>query len=306
MLIASWKIGPALATGNTVVLKPSENTPLTALRLAELVAEAGFPAGVFNVVPGLGSVAGQALAEHLNVGKVSFTGSTLVGRKIMETAARTNLKRVTLELGGKNPTLIFDDADLEQAIKWAAGGIFMHNGQVCAAGSRIFVQEGIYDKFVEIFKGAAQSFKLGGGFDPSVNQGPLISKVQLDRVLGYIESGKQEGAKLQVGGAKARAEGYFVEPTIFTDVKPSMKIVREEIFGPVAVIIPFKTEEEAIRLANDSEYGLSSHVFSQNINRALRVAHALESGSAYVRLHASPVAYRKTEYLNIDQPSSCT
>lgn len=288
LLIASWKIGPALACGNTIILKPSEVTPLTALRLAELVTEAGFPAGVFNVLPGLGSVAGQAITEHNDIGKVSFTGSTIVGRKIMETAAKTNLKRVTLELGGKSPTIIFDDADLEQAIKWAAGGIFMHSGQVCAAGSRIFVQEGIYDKFVEIFKGAAQSFKRGDGFDPSVNQGPLVSQTQLERVLGYIEAGKQEGAKLQVGGAKAGAEGYFVEPTIFTDVKADMKIVREEIFGPVAVIVKFKTEEEVIQLANDTVYGLSSNVFSQNINRALRVAHALEAGSAYINQAAVP------------------
>ncbi|EKM54307.1 uncharacterized protein PHACADRAFT_258086 [Phanerochaete carnosa HHB-10118-sp] len=288
LMIASWKIGPALATGNTIVLKPAEVTSLTALRLAELVVEAGFPDGVFNVVPGVGSVAGQALTEHKDVGKVSFTGSTLIGRKIMETAAKTNLKRVTLELGGKSPAIIFDDANLEQAIKWAAGGIFMHSGQVCAAGSRIFVQEGIYDKFVEIFKGAAQSFKRGDNFDASVNQGPLVSQTQLERVLGFIESGKQQGAKLEVGGTKTGSAGYFVEPTIFTNVKPEMKIVREEIFGPVAVIVKFKTEEEVIELANDTVYGLSSNIFTQNLNCALRVAHSLEAGSAYINQASIP------------------
>ncbi|PSS37837.1 hypothetical protein PHLCEN_2v305 [Hermanssonia centrifuga] len=288
LLVASWKVAPALACGNAIILKPSEMTPLTALKVAELSVEAGFPPGVINVLPGYGSVAGQALTEHPKVGKISFTGSTLVGRKIMETAARTNLKRVTLELGGKSPSIIFDDADLDQAVKWASMGIFMHNGQVCAAGSRIFVQEGIYDAFIKAFATASKSLKLGHGFDPSITQGPCVSQTQMERVLGYIESGKQEGATLLSGGSRLGEEGYFIEPTIFTDVKSDMKIVREEIFGPVAVIAKFKDEAELIEMANDTVYGLASAVYTQNINRAIRVANALETGGVWVNQASLP------------------
>ncbi|KAL4256090.1 aldehyde dehydrogenase family protein [Pleurotus pulmonarius] len=282
--IMSWKVAPALATGNTVVLKPSEVTPLTALRFADLLVEAGVPAGVVNIVPGYGSEAGQAITEHNDVSKVSFTGSTLTGRKVMEAAARSNLKAVTLELGGKSPNIIFDDADLEQAVKWAAFGIFSNMGQVCAAGSRIFVQEGIYDAFMKAFTAAARGLgdSIGDPFNPKSNHGPQVSQTQLDRVMGYIEAGKTEGATVAVGGDKHGNEGYYVQPTIFTDCKPSMKIVQEEIFGPVAVVIKFKTEEEVIELANDTVYGLACAVFTENGGRATRVTNALEAGIAYI------------------------
>ncbi|EKM54312.1 uncharacterized protein PHACADRAFT_196743 [Phanerochaete carnosa HHB-10118-sp] len=282
LYITIWKIAPALATGNTIVLKPSEMTPLSALKLAELAKEAGFPDGVLNVVTGYGAVAGQALTEHPLVGKVSFTGSTTIGRKVMETAAKTNLKRVTLELGGNSPTLIFDDANLEQTVKWVCWIIFHNCGQMCAAGARILVQEGIYDKFLQAFTDAAESLKQGDSFKATTQQGPLVSKTQLDRVLGYIESGKQEGARIVTGGSHIEGPGYFVKPTIFVDVKPDMKIVREEIFGPVAVVFKFKTEEEAIEAANDTDYGLSSYVFTENVSRAIRVSNAIEAGSCFI------------------------
>lgn len=284
LLITTWKVAPALATGNTVVLKPSEVTPLSALKLAELVKEAGFPDGVFNVVTGYGAAAGQALTEHPLVGKVSFTGSTLIGRKVMETAAKTNLKRVTLELGGKSPTIVFDDADLEQAVKWVATGIFHHSGQICAAGSRIFVQEGIYDTFLQALAGAAASIVHGDGFRAGTQQGPVVSQTQLERVLGYIEAGKRDGATVVVGGARVPGAGYFVQPTIFADTRPDMKIVREEIFGPVGVVVKFKTEDEAIAAANDTDYGLASYVYTTNVNRAIRVSNAMEAGSCFVNM----------------------
>ncbi|GJE94933.1 aldehyde dehydrogenase family protein [Phanerochaete sordida] len=284
LMIAVWKIAPALATGNTIVLKQSEVTPLSALKLAEFIKEAGFPDGVFNVVTGFGQTAGQALTEHPLVGKVSFTGSTLIGRKVMETAAKTNLKRVTLELGGKSPTIVFDDADLEQSVKWVCAALFHHSGQMCAAGTRIFVQEGIYDTFLRALAGAAASIQQGDGFAKSTQQGPVVSQVQLERVLSYIESGKQEGATLVAGGARRPGAGYFVQPTIFADVKPDMKIVREEIFGPVGVVVKFKTEEEAIEAANDTEYGLSSYVYTQNVSRAIRVSNAIEAGTCFVNV----------------------
>ncbi|KIP10902.1 hypothetical protein PHLGIDRAFT_115040 [Phlebiopsis gigantea 11061_1 CR5-6] len=285
-MIAIWKVAPALATGNAVVLKPSEVTPLSALLLAALVKEAGFPDGVFSVVPGYGAVAGQALAEHALVGKVSFTGSTFVGRKVMETAAKTNLKRVTLELGGKSPTIVFEDADLEQAVKWIVYGIFHHSGQMCAATSRIFVHEAVYDKFLELFTAAAQAVRQGDGFNEDADEGPLVSKAQLDRVLAYIETGKQEGARVVTGGARAGRAGYFVQPTIFADVRPDMRIVREEIFGPVGVVAKFSTEEEVLELANDTQYGLSSYAFTRDVSRAVRVANALEAGCAFINSSA--------------------
>ncbi|KAF8062483.1 aldehyde dehydrogenase [Lyophyllum atratum] len=286
------KIAPALATGNTVVLKPSEITPLTALRLADLINEAGFPPGVVNIVNGYGPTVGAAISSHPQIAKVAFTGSTLVGRTILRAAAESNLKSVTLELGGKSPTIVFDDADLEQAVKWAAMGVlefgqrrnYNPTGQACIAGSRIFVHEGIYDKFLEQITEIAQNLARATGdpFELTTQHGPLVSEVQFNRVMGYIESGKASGANLHIGGARHGTEGYFVQPTIFTHVKPEMKIVREEIFGPVAVIIKFKTEEEVIEAANNTTYGLSCNVFSQNLSRALRVAHALEAGTAWV------------------------
>ncbi|KIP06630.1 hypothetical protein PHLGIDRAFT_128196 [Phlebiopsis gigantea 11061_1 CR5-6] len=279
LVLACGKLAPALAAGNTVVLKPPEVTPLSALMLAALVKEAGFPDGVVNIVTGYGSTAGQALIAHHDVGKISFTGSTPVGRKIMETSAKTNLKRLTLELGGKNAVIIFDDADLEQALKWTVMGVF---GQVCAASSRVFVQEGIYDAFMERFVAAVNSMRLGDGFRADVDQGPVVSQEHLDRVLNYIESGKREGARLVTGGTRAGGSGFFIKPTIFTDVRPEMKIVRDEIFGPVGVVAKFKTEEEAIEFANDTFYGLTGYFFTQDLNRAIRVSNALEVGSVYV------------------------
>jgi len=278
----SWKIGPALATGNTIVLKPSENTPLSALLFCTLVEEAGFPPGVLNIVNGYGRTAGQAIAEHMDVEKVAFTGSVLTGRRIMEAAARSNLKRVTLELGGKSPAIVFDDADIEQAVRWCGIGIFSNAGQVCCASSRIFVHENIYDKFIASFTAHAEKVKLGDPFQKDTSQGPQISDVQFDRVMSYIEAGKQEGATVQVGGKQFGTDGYFVEPTIFTDVKPTMKIAREEIFGPVAAVAKFKDEAEVLRLANDTAYGLAAAVFTQNITRGLDFTTKLRAGSVWV------------------------
>ncbi|KAJ7584420.1 aldehyde dehydrogenase [Mycena floridula] len=283
----AWKIGPALATGNTVVLKPSEITPLTALRLAGLINEAGFPPGVLNIVNGYGATVGQAISEHPLIRKVAFTGSGLTGRKIQEAATRSNLKVVTLELGGKSPNIIFDDADLEQAVKWAARGIFANMGQVCTAGSRIIVQEGIYDQFLAAFTKATEALQSATGdpFAPTTHHGPQVSQLQFDRVMGYIESGKSQGATLHTGGEKHGSDGFFIKPTIFTDCKPHMKIVQEEIFGPVASILKFKTEEEAIEIANDTEYGLACAVFTENNAKAIRVAHALEAGTAWINCY---------------------
>ncbi|KAF9043170.1 aldehyde dehydrogenase [Panaeolus papilionaceus] len=284
MVMLSWKVGPALATGNTIVLKPSELTPLTALKFASLINEAGFPPGVVNILNGYGPVAGQAISEHPKILKVAFTGSTLTGRKIMKASAETNLKVVTLELGGKSPTIIFDDADLEQAVKWAAAGIYFNMGQACTAGSRIFVQEGIYDEFLAKFTGVTQYLtqNTGDPFTGGTEHGPQVSQLQFDRVMGYIESGKSEGAKVLIGGERHGDTGYFIKPTVFTDCTPEMKIIKEEIFGPVCAVMKFKTEEEVVEVANDTTYGLGCNVFSLNINRAIRVAHALEAGSAWV------------------------
>ncbi|KAH7907708.1 putative 1-pyrroline-5-carboxylate dehydrogenase [Hygrophoropsis aurantiaca] len=293
------KIAPALATGNTIVLKPSELTPLSALRFCPLINEAGFPPGVVNVVNGFGHTVGQAIAENMTIGQVTFTGSTATGRKIMEAAAKSNLKPVSLELGGKSPSIFFDDVDVDQAVKWAALGVLQvtvhdsycaytdrlgsyNHGQVCFAGSRIYVHEKIYDEFINKFAEHARSLKLGDPFEPTTYQGPQVSQGQYDCIMGYIESGKQEGATLCTGGDRFGDEGYFINPTIFTDCKPHMKIVKEEIFGPVATVMKFSTEEEVIELANDTSYGLAGSVFTPNIDRALRVAHQLEAGTAWV------------------------
>ncbi|KAF9445252.1 aldehyde dehydrogenase [Macrolepiota fuliginosa MF-IS2] len=247
LLMAAWKLGPSLSTGNTVVLKPSEMTPFTALKLAELIHEAGFPPGVVNIVNGYGSTAGAAIASHPKIGKVAFTGSVLTGRKILKASSETNLKVVTLELGGKSPTIVFDDADFDQALKWASLGIFANMGQACVAGSRIFVQAGIYDKFLEHFTQLAQQLtsKTGSPFDPDTEHGPQISQTQFDRIMGFINSGKQDGAKVVIGGERHGSEGYFVKPTVFTGVNPKMSIMQDEIFGPVCSIVKFTTEEGA-------------------------------------------------------------
>ncbi|KAI0364897.1 aldehyde dehydrogenase [Pilatotrama ljubarskyi] len=278
----AWKIGPALATGCSVVMKPSEFTPMSALFMAKLIDEAGFPPGVFNLVNGYGHTVGQAMAEHMEIEKIAFTGSTLVGRKIMESAAKSNLKKVTLELGGKSPSIIFDDADLEQAVKWAAFGIYYNHGQCCCAGSRIFVHEKIYDEFMTRFIAHTKELKVGDPFDPDVFQGPQVSQQQYDRIMGYIESGKKEGAKVVTGGERLGQEGYYIKPTVFTDTKPHMKIVQEEIFGPVCVVIKFKDEDDIVAQANDTIYGLAASVYSQNVTRALSTAHKIRAGTVWV------------------------
>ncbi|KAI0727040.1 aldehyde dehydrogenase [Fomitopsis betulina] len=291
ILMLAWKIGPALATGNTIILKPSEFTPLSALFMAKLIVEAGFPPGVVNIVNGYGNIVGQAIAEHMDIEKIAFTGSTLVGRKIMETASKSNLKNVTLELGGKSPNVIFDDCDLDEAVKWAAFGIFYNHGQVCCAGSRIFVHENIYDDFLHRFTEYTRNVKVGDPFDLDNFQGPQVSEVQYERIMGYIESGKEEGATLHHGGARVGTEGYFIQPTIFTDVKPHMKIVKEEIFGPVGVVIKFKDEDDVLRQANDTVYGLAAAVFTKDLNKAIRTANRLKAGTVWVNcvnhLHAA-------------------
>jgi aldehyde dehydrogenase (NAD+) len=255
LLMWSWKIGPAIATGNTVVLKTAEQTPLTGLYAAKLVKEAGFPPGVINILSGFGRTAGAAIAAHMDVDKVAFTGSTLVGRQILQASARSNLKKVTLELGGKSPNIVFPDADLDNTLSWVNFGIYFNHGQCCCAGSRILVHESIYDTFIERFKLRALQNKVGDPFDPVTFQGPQVSQVQFDRIMGYIEEGKEAGATVELGGARHGNQGYYVQPTIFSDVHEEMKIVKEEIFGPVCTVQKFSTEEEAIRIANKTSYG---------------------------------------------------
>jgi len=278
----AWKVGPALATGCTIVMKPSELTPLTALKLSELIVEAGFPPGVLNTVPSLGPVGGAALASHKDVDKVAFTGSTITGRKIMTAAANSNLKKVSLELGGKSPHVVFESADLDQAANWAALGILYNTGQDCTAGSRLFVQDTVYDKFIGLLVEKAKALVVTHGYDDKAGGGPVVSKTQFDRVWSYIEKGKSEGAKVVLGGEKRSGKGYWVDPTIFTDVRPDMTIVREEIFGPVLSVAKFSTEEEAITLANDTSYGLGAGLHSNDANQCMRVSSALEAGTVWV------------------------
>lgn len=285
LLMFAWKISPALATGNTVVLKTAEQTPLSALVFANLVKEAGFPPGVLNIISGFGKVAGAAVASHMDIDKIAFTGSTLVGRSIMKAAASSNLKKVTLELGGKSPNIVFNDADIEQAISWVNFGIYYNHGQCCCAGSRIYVQDGIYDKFVAAFKKRALENKVGDPFAADTFQGPQVSQVQYERIMGYIESGKQEGATVETGGARHGDKGYFIQPTIFTNVTQNMKIMQEEIFGPVCAIAKFSTEDEVIKMGNDSSYGLAAAVHTNDLNTALRVTNRLRAGTVWVNCY---------------------
>jgi phenylacetaldehyde dehydrogenase len=283
LLMAAWKLAPALATGCTVVLKPAEQTPLTAIRLAELIAEAGVPDGVVNVVTGFGETAGAALAAHPDVDKVAFTGSTEVGKLILQ-AAVGNLKKVSLELGGKSPNIVFDDAD-DSAIQGAANAIFFNHGQCCVAGSRLFVER---DKFDDVVNGVAEiakSIKLGPGIDPETQMGPLVSLEQLTRVTGFLESGQAEGATTVAGGGRHGDHGYFVEPTVFTNTRPDMRVVREEIFGPVVVAEPFSDLDEIAKVANDSIYGLGAGIWTKDISKAHALAKKLRAGSVYVNCY---------------------
>ncbi|CAH0059427.1 unnamed protein product [Clonostachys solani] len=285
LLMLAWKIGPALATGNTIVMKTAEQTPLSALVFAQFVKEAGFPPGVFNLLSGFGKVAGAAISSHMDIDKVAFTGSTLIGRQIMKAAAASNLKKVTLELGGKSPNIVFNDADIEQAISWVNFGIYYNHGQCCCAGTRIFVQEGVYDKFLEAFKKRALANKVGDPFLDETFQGPQVSQLQFDRIMGYIQSGKEEGATVEVGGERHGDKGYFIKPTIFSNVRPDMKIMQEEIFGPVCAIAKFKTEDEVIELGNNTEYGLAAAVHTADLNTALRVSNAIRAGTVWVNCY---------------------
>ncbi|KAF2401449.1 aldehyde dehydrogenase, allergen Cla h 10 [Trichodelitschia bisporula] len=285
LLMWAWKIGPAVAAGNTVVLKTAEQTPLSALVAATLVKEAGFPPGVINIISGIGRVAGAAISSHMDVDKVAFTGSTVVGRQIMKAAAMSNLKKVTLELGGKSPNIIFEDADIDNAISWVNFGIFFNHGQCCCAGSRIYVQESIYDKFLARFKERAAKNVVGDPFDKKTFQGPQVSKLQFDRIMEYIEHGKADGATVEVGGNRHGDKGYFIEPTIFSNVKEDMKIVQEEIFGPVCSIAKFKTIEDAVHLGNSTTYGLAAAVHTTNLNTAIEVSNALKAGTVWVNTY---------------------
>ncbi|WP_329603547.1 aldehyde dehydrogenase family protein [Sphingobium sp. CAP-1] len=283
-VMALWKTCPALATGSTVVLKPAEQTPLTALRLGELIQEAGFPDGVVNIVTGLGETAGAALARHPGIDKIAFTGSTAVGKAIARAAA-DNVTRVTLELGGKSPVIIMPDADLDQAIVGAARAIFFNAGQVCGAGSRLFVHNAIYDEVLSGIARIASAMKIGPGLDPATEMGPLVSEEQRQRVLHYIESGLSEGGELLAGGNVRAGDGYFVTPTVFGRVKPEMTVAREEIFGPVLAAASFETIDEVVNLANDSQYGLVAGIWSTNINVVHRMIPRIRSGTVYVNAH---------------------
>ncbi|KAF4954344.1 hypothetical protein FSARC_12157 [Fusarium sarcochroum] len=285
LYMATWKLGPALACGNTVVIKAAEQTPLSILLLAQLIKEAGFPPGVVNVLNGPGGETGSALVSHPLVDKVAFTGSTATGAKIMGTASET-LKNITLETGGKSPLLVFEDADIDQAVNWSYFGIISNQGQICTATSRLLVQESIYDDFVQKFIQRVNTTSVvSNQWDKGVYQGPQVSKAQYDRVLDYIDIGITEGANLALGGQPSKAgrgKGFFIEPTVFTDVRPSARIYREGIFGPVVVITKFKTEDEAVDLANDTTYGLGSAVFTTDLERAHRVSAEIEAGMVWV------------------------
>lgn len=285
LLMAAWKLAPALAAGNTCILKPSEYTPLTVIRLAELVKEIELPDGVLNIVLGEGPKVGLPIAESNLVDKIAFTGSVKTGKAVAQ-AALGNLKKVTLELGGKSPMIVFNDVNIDTAVDYAMFAIFCNSGQVCSAGSRFLIQENVYDEFMKKFVERSKKIRVGPGLDETTEMGPLVSEIQWKRVKEYIEIGKKEGAKLELGGdcpqGKPYDKGFYVNPTIFSNVKPEMRIVKEEIFGPVAVVQKFKNEEEAVEMANDSEYGLAGAVFTNDVTRAYRVVKAIRAGITWI------------------------
>jgi aldehyde dehydrogenase (NAD+) len=282
LLMQAWKLGPALASGCTVVMKPAEQTPLSALRVGELLVEAGFPPGVVNLLPGYGPTAGAAIANHMDVDKVAFTGSTEIGRLIMQAAATSNLKRVTLELGGKSPNIVFADADMDQAIEGSHQALFFNQGQCCCAGSRLFVEEKCYDEFVEKSVARAKRRTVGDPFDKKTEQGPQVDSDQFNKVMGYIDAGKKDNAKLLAGGNRVGDKGYFIEPTIFGDVQDNMKIAQEEIFGPVMSILRFKDLDEVVDRANKTLYGLAAAVWTRDISKAHAIANSVRAGTVWV------------------------
>jgi acyl-CoA reductase-like NAD-dependent aldehyde dehydrogenase len=288
LLMACWKVAPALACGNTVVLKPSEYTPLTALVLGELCKEAGVPDGVVNVVPGLGDPAGEALARHPDVDKIAFTGSIRTARRLLHASADTNLKKLSLELGGKSPLVLLDDADVDAAVKACFWGIFANKGEVCSASSRVIAHKSVKDEFVKKLGDRARALKLGDPLDKGTQMGAQVSARQLDTILRYIESGKKEGAKLVAGGERdtegAKAKGFFVKPTVFDEVKPSMTIAQEEIFGPVLAVLAAEDDDEAVALANGTTYGLVGAVFTKDVARAHRMAQRIQAGTVWINM----------------------
>jgi aldehyde dehydrogenase (NAD+) len=285
LLMQAWKLAPALATGNTVILKPAKQTPLSALRVGESIVEAGFPPGVVNILSGYGPTAGAAIARHMDIDKVAFTGSTEVGHSIAEAAAKSNLKRVTLELGGKSPNIVFADADMDAAIRGAHFGLFFNQGQCCCAGSRLFVEEKCYDEFVAKSVEAAKKRVVGEPLDIKTEQGPQVDSEQFDKVMNYIESGMRQGAKLLCGGHRIGDRGFFIEPTVFADVRDDMQIAREEIFGPVMSIIKFKDIDEVIERANETIYGLAAGVWTKDITKAHAIANGVRAGTVWVNCY---------------------
>ncbi len=285
LLMAAWKLGPALASGCTVVLKPAEQTPLSALHLGELILQAGYPEGVVNIVPGFGETAGAALAAHPDVDKVAFTGSTEVGKLIVKAAGESNLKKVTLELGGKSPNIVFADADLKAAVPGAANAIFFNHGQCCCAGSRLYVHRSVFDQVIDGVAERAKQMSVGQGFDPQSEMGPLVSHDQLTCVCSYLEQGSREGARAIVGGKRIGDRGYFVEPTVLVDTQPGMKVVDEEIFGPVVTAMPFDDPDEIAAVANDTIYGLAAAVWTKDISMAHKLARRLKAGSVWINCY---------------------
>jgi acyl-CoA reductase-like NAD-dependent aldehyde dehydrogenase len=280
--MAIWKLGPALAAGNTLVLKPAEQTPLTALYLADLIRDVGFPPGVVNIITGPGEPTGAAMSTHPDIAKIAFTGSTAVGAKIMEAAAKSNLKRVSLELGGKSPNVIFADADLASAVRGAQWAVFSTAGQECVAGTRLFVERLVYNKVLEVLKSNVEKMAVDHGFAEKVHVGPLISEQQLERVTGYISEGKKDGAILITGGERIGNNGYFMKPAVFAYENDSLKIVQEEIFGPVAAVTAFDSFDELIARANSTQYGLAAGVWTRDIGKAHRYAHAVQAGTVWI------------------------